>query len=179
MKQIRKDLHLSQQDLALLLNVSRSTICHYEKGIRNMPVHALEKWVHLQSLWQQNQTQKLPAFVAENKFLKLQEAEALERLNLHVQQAAARAISLTQQLTQMETLRRQLVQKLMLLARLRQETPTGSRQFLLLKNRQQMTLLRLTECCAARQELLALKLQVLQSQQRAALAGKVNLLSKR
>ena len=39
---IRSLLGLSQENLALLLKVSRSQIAMYELGKRNLPVHAME-----------------------------------------------------------------------------------------------------------------------------------------
>lgn len=41
LKKIRENFGLSQQQVAYWLGVSRSLVEHYERGIRNLPAHAL------------------------------------------------------------------------------------------------------------------------------------------
>ncbi|WP_300599387.1 helix-turn-helix transcriptional regulator [Niabella sp.] len=173
MKQIRKAFNLSQQELALLLNVSRSTIAHYENGLRSLPAGAAEKWLALQQQWQQSAQRASAPQTSRERFLQVQHQQSLDLLNMHQQRAAARSVSITQQLTAMEEQYARLINKLYILKRLVQEAPAGSRRMELLANRLQLTLIQLSECCPQRRQLLAFKLQVLTAQQKAALAGKV------
>lgn len=173
MKKIRKDLNLSQQDLALLLHVSRSTIAMYEKGMRSLPSKATEKWCRLQALWQQGLARKLPVVTMTNSHHYQQQHQALLQLNDRVQRAAARKVSLTLRLAHMETQHSSLGLKLYVLRNLMEDALPGSRQLQLLKNREQMALIRLAGCCPARRQWLAFQLQVLTTEQKAAQAGTI------
>lgn len=173
MKKIRQELGFSQQDMALLLNISRSTVSMYEKGRRHLPAKATEKWTELQLLWQEHHRKTLLPRNSENSFLRVQHSHSLSLLDDHVQRAAARSIGLTQQLSRMEAEHARLVKKLHFLRGLMAGTQKHSRELALLKNREQQTFLSLAACCPQRRQLLAFRLQVLQSQQKAALAGKV------
>lgn len=53
---IRQLLGISQEDLALLLRISRSQIAMYELGKRNLPLHAIEKLTTIATLLQNNST---------------------------------------------------------------------------------------------------------------------------
>ena len=173
MKKIREHLSLSQQDLALLLNVSCSTIAMYECGMRSLPSKATEKWCRLQALWHQSQMRAIPAVAAANVHNRLQQQRALSLLNDRVKRAAIRKIGLTMRLSRMETQHRNYGLKLYVLRNLMEEALPGSRELQLLKNREQMTLIRLAGCCSSRRQLLTFQLQVLTSEQKAAQAGTV------
>lgn len=173
MRQMRKDLSLSQQELALMLNVSRSAIALYEKGLRPLPAKAGKIWAEMILLWQRQQRLTEPPRHLERNLLIAQQQQSLSLLNLHLQRAAARSISITQQLTGMEQQYRCQVRKLHFIKGVMQEAKQGSREMELLQNREQQALLTLAGCCPQRRQLLAFKLQVLRSQQKAALAGKV------
>ncbi len=173
MKKIRQELGLSQQDLALLLNVSRSAISMYEKGFRPLPAKAAEKWTALQRLWQEQRQKTLLPRNIEKSFLQVQQRESLSLLNIQAQKAAALSVRLTQQVARLEEKHNRMFKKLHLIKGLMRDTPKGSREMELLKNREQRTLISLAACSPERRQLLAYKLQVLHSQQKAALAGKV------
>ena len=173
MREIRKNLNLSQQELALLLNVSRSAIAMYEKGQRPLPAAASLKWMKIQLHWQENRHRCGLLLPAPNTYLTVQQEACAMLLNVQLQKAAARCVSITQQLSVMEKLHLQLMQKLRFLKEVLDETPKGSRQAELLKNRMQYTLIGLAQCCPGQRELLNYKLKVLTAQQKAALAGKV------
>ncbi|ANH80915.1 hypothetical protein A8C56_07915 [Niabella ginsenosidivorans] len=175
MKKIRKALNLSQQELALLLNVSRSTIAMYEKGLRSLPSKASEIWCRVQLLWQQSLIRTVPAAAMANSHHLQQQQQALSQLNARVQRAAARRVRLTQQLTYMEEQHQRLGFKLYVLRHLMEDALPGSRQLQLLKNRELMTLIRLAGCCSSRRQLLAFQLQVLATEQKAALSGIITL----
>lgn len=176
MKKIRKDLNLSQQELALLLNTSRSAIAMYEKGLRDLPAAAALKWMQLQLQWQEDRRKPNLLRPLQNAHVTVLQEQSLTQLNAQEQRAAARTVSITQQLSQLEERHRLLLQKLYFLKELLSETPAHSRQAELLKNRMQHTLICLAQCSPARRQLLAVKLQVVAARQKAALAGKVILL---
>ncbi len=173
MKKIRKELGFSQQELALMLSISRSAISMYEKGLRHLPAKAAAKWAGLQLIWQEQQQKKLLPRNIEKSFLQVQHRESVLQLNEHAQRAAALSISITQQMSRLEERHNSLSKKLQVLKGLMEDTPKGGRQMEFLKNREQQTLIGLAACCPQRRQLLAFKLQVLRSQQKAALAGKV------
>ncbi|WP_018629984.1 helix-turn-helix transcriptional regulator [Niabella aurantiaca] len=173
MKEIRKNLNLSQQELALLLNVSRSTIAMYEKGLRPLPPEASLKWMKMQQQWQENQRKPNLLRPGQNSYLTVQQEQCLAFLNAQAQRAAIRSVSVTQQLAALEDQHRILLQKLHFLKELLEETPRGSRQAELIGNRMQHTLIGLAYCGPERRQLLSYKLQVLTAQQKAALASKV------
>lgn len=173
MQEIRKNLNLSQQELALLLNVSRSTISKYEKGLRSLPAEASLKWMKMQQQWQENQRKPDLLRPRQNSYLTVQQEHCLAILNALAQRAAVRSVSVTQQLSALEEQHRILLQKLFFLKELLKETSHGSRQAELIGNRMQHTLIGLAGCGPERRQLLSYKLQVLAAQQKAALAGKV------
>ncbi|MBO9620832.1 MAG: helix-turn-helix transcriptional regulator [Niabella sp.] len=176
MKKIRKHLNLSQQELALLLNTSRSAIAMYEKGLRDLPAAAALKWMQLQLQWQQDQRKPNLLRLHQSAHLTVQQEQSLMLLNAQEQRAAARTVTITQQLSVLEKRHRLLLQKLYFLKELLAESPAHSRHAALLKNRMQHTLISLAECSPACRQLLAFQLQVLTARQKAALAGKVILL---
>lgn len=173
MKKIRIELGFTQQDMALLLNISRSAVSMYEKGLRHLPGKASAKWAVLQLLWEENNQKKILPRHAEKSLLKTQQHHSLSLLHMQVQRAAERAISITQQVSRMEAQHSRLVKKIHFIKGLMQEAKPGSREMELLENREQRTLIGLAACGPERRQLLAYKLQVLHSQQKAALAGKV------
>lgn len=173
MRQMRKDLDLSQQELALMLNVSRSAIALYEKGLRPLPAKAGIKWAEMQLLWQRQQHLTQPPRNIEKHFIIARHRQSLSLLNLHLQRAAARSISITQQLTGMEQQYQRQVRKLHFLKGIMENSQPGSRQMQLLQNREQQALGVMSGCCPQRRQMLAFQLQVLQARQKAALAGKV------
>jgi len=179
MKEIRKNLGLSQQELALLLNVSRSVVAMHEKGMRNLPAEASLKWMKMQLLWQEQRRNPSLLHTGSNTYVSLQQEQSLTLLNAQVQRAAARSISVAQQLALLEEQHRLLLQKLHFLKEILAQTPRGSRQAALIKNRVQDTLIGLAGCSPGRCQLLRYQLQVLTAQQKAALAGKVIVLQQR
>ncbi|WP_300603865.1 helix-turn-helix transcriptional regulator [Niabella sp.] len=173
MKAIRKEFNLSQQELALLLNVSRSTIAMFENGLRALPARASKQWTQLLLLWQEYGPKNQLPRGDQNQYLKVQQKESMNRLNAQVQRAAARSVSLAQQLAQQETQYPFLVKRMHLLKALMRETPAGSSQMALLKNRAELTQIQLAACCPQRRQLLVFRLQALTALQKAALAGAV------
>ena len=173
MKQIREDLHLSQQALALLLNVSRSAISHYENGMRNMPAKAAAKWSSLFQLWQQQREKTIQPGAAADPYRQLRQQQSLQALNAQLQRAAARSVSISQRLTHMEKRHDRLAHKLHFLKNLIKECRPGTRQMDLLKSLEEVTRIQIAECCPEQRQLLTGKLQVLGMQQKAALACRV------
>lgn len=62
---LRDQLHLSQEDFALYLGVSRSLLSLYEKGLRSLPTPALLKLGSLETLYNHSMQKKF--IVPENK----------------------------------------------------------------------------------------------------------------
>ena len=145
----------------------------YEKGLRPLPARAAKKWAEITLLWQSKQRLTDLPRQLEKSLLIAQQQQSLSRLNLHLQRAAARSISITQQLTSMEQQYRCQVRKLHFIKGLMLEEKPRSRQMQLLQNMEQQALGILAGCCPQRRQLLAFQLQVLQARQKAALAGKV------
>lgn len=179
MKEIRKSLGLSQQELALLLNVSRSAIAMHEKGMRSLSAEASLKWVKMQLLWQEQRRNPSLLQPGSNTYVTVQQEQSLTLLNAQLQRAAARSISIAQQLAILEEQHRLLLQKLRFLKEMLAQTPRGGRQAAFIKNRMQHTLIGLAGCGPGRCQLLRYQLQVLTAQQKAALAGKVIVLQQR
>lgn len=172
MQQIRKELHFTQQELALLLGVSRSTIALCEAGLRTLPVKAITKWERLHHYWQQSLRHQLPApRPAASPYL-LKQSNTLFQLKARMQRAAARSVAISQQLTKMENRHRRLGLKLFVINSLIQESD-HKREMQLLVNRSQLTQMHLANCCPLSREMLQFKLRLLNAEQKAALSSSV------
>lgn len=72
---IRTLLGISQENLALILQVSRSEIAMYEIGKRSLPLHAMEKLAEILSVLKKNTSKHIPSdnyLNLEAQFLKSQ-----------------------------------------------------------------------------------------------------------
>ncbi len=154
MKQMRKDLQLSQQEMASLLNVSRSAIAMYEKGMRELPSAASLAYHKLTLSWQQSMGRQRTLHLINSPFLQVEQTQCMARLKACHEKAAATTVHIAQQLSDMEQKHQKLAQQLHVLRALMEETRPGTLQMSLLKNREQMALIRLSKCCPQRRQML-------------------------
>jgi hypothetical protein len=173
MKEIRKDLNLTQQEMASLLNVSRSAIAMYEKGMRELPAAASLAYNKLMLFWQQSMGRQRTLRPINSPFLQVEQTQCTARLKACQERAAATIVHITQQLSAMEQKHQKLSQQLHVLQSLMQDARPGTLQMSLLKNREQMVLIRLSKCSPERRQMLQFRLQVLTARQKAALSGNV------
>ncbi|MCF3110906.1 helix-turn-helix domain-containing protein [Niabella sp. CC-SYL272] len=169
MKSLRKQLHLTQQQLAALIGVSTSVICMYEKGQRNLPAKASAMITQLQL--QLLQPQRLKA-VPGRQMLARQQAHLLKVekvLSLHARKAAADALRISLTLSKMQERYLLLTQKLALIQELIAAAAPATRQMSLLQNMEVDVLDALDRCGPARQLAAEYKLATLKARQQAAL----------
>jgi transcriptional regulator with XRE-family HTH domain len=91
-KKLREDLGLSQEQMAIYLDVSRSALGMAEKGRRRLPTAALQKLAELQKAVHNN----IPH---EPKALQQQAAKDWAAVKRHAKQRMLRAYQLQQELT--------------------------------------------------------------------------------
>lgn len=169
MKSLRAQLHLSQQELADLLGVSRPTITLYEKGLRNLPYKCSMKLFKLQSLLLEGAQQRIMPHraLAEQEFLQFTKME--KGLHAHARKAAAQALHITMRLARMQERYELLVKKLNLVQSLLQDAQPATKQMALLLKMEADVLDAIKACAPARQMAASYRIQVLQARQRAAI----------
>lgn len=169
MKAIRKNLHLTQRELAGLLGVSNSVIALYERGQRSLPSKATEKLVALQLLFQQTgQQRSTPHY----KVTSRQQAQLLKvekMLKAHAQRAAAKALHTSQVLSRMQDRYQQQLKKMELVQQLLQQTQPATRERSFLDNMELDVLEALDHCGPARQAVATYQLAILKARQQVAL----------
>lgn len=169
MKAIRKNLHLTQRELAGLLGISNSVIALYERGQRNLPSKATEKLVALQLLFQQTGLQKTAPKYKVTSRQQAQQLKVEKMLKAHVQRAAAKALHTSQVLSQMQERYDQLLKKMELIQHLLQQSLPATRERSLLENMELDVLEALDRCGPARQAVAAYRLAILKGRQQVAL----------
>lgn len=165
MKSLRNQLNLTQEELAGLIGVSRSTITLYEKGLRNLPAKCGLKLAQLQGLLLQNKRKKMMP----NKRLMAQQQKQYskmeKKLNGYANKAAAQAARMSLKLSRMQERYEQLTQKLELVQVMMEDATPGTREMLLLQNMELGTLAAMKQCDPPRQMLAGYRLELLQALQ--------------
>ncbi|MBZ4192162.1 helix-turn-helix transcriptional regulator [Niabella beijingensis] len=169
MKLLRTQLQLSQQELADLIDVSRSTITMYEKGWRNLPSAAMVKLVQLELLHQQLQLKKTVPNKQLQTFLQLRMLKVEKVLNAHARRAAADALTISFTLSHMQERYAQLQQKLAFVHHLMEDAAPDTRQMIRLRNMELNVLEAMDSCSPDRQLVAQYKLSTLKARQQAAL----------
>lgn len=169
MKKNTTSLPFTQQELALLLGVSRSAVALYAAGSRSLPTAALIKLSELEiaAAKPSGKSRKTTAQVKE--FNKLQQQKTERRLQQQAQKAEMERLRRERELEKLRFRHEGLVRKLVILQTLKEKTITGSRPKSLLEHIEQQTLRAMETCCPARQLWVEYRLLALQNNQKAAL----------
>ncbi|MGJ7032808.1 helix-turn-helix domain-containing protein [Niabella hirudinis] len=168
MKELRNRLQFSQQQMALLLGVSRSALALYENGHRSLPTHALIKAGELELLSKQKRAKSNRAVTPAKEQDLAQYREVTAQLEQLASNTASDITRTERELARMQELHECLVKRLEVIDLLTvQDTPVFSKQ--LVEQLKQDTLIAMAACCPARQLLMEHKLLVLKSAKKTAL----------
>ncbi|GEM_PF-2852849 len=169
MNNLRNELSFTQEEMAILLGVSRTLITLYEKGMRNLPAKALEKLSRIQILINEASNKK-PAPC--RKLLALQQKHRQQAQNLlhaHAKKAATQAIRLSMQIAVIRQHYQQLENKAKLFHLLLQNVEKESREWHLLSNMQEQLLHNLDTGSPTSQYIVAYQLSLLITKQQVAM----------
>lgn len=168
MKNLRHQLGFTQEELAVLLGVSRVVVTLYEKGLRNLPAKAHQKLSHIQVLIYKSSNHK---YAPCQQLLALQQKhyqKAQNQLQGQAKKAAQQAIRVSMQLNKIRERLQQLEEKLALIQLLQRNTAPDSREQRLLQNMEQQLINALDTCNPACEYTTAYKLATLRSKQQTA-----------
>ena len=146
MKNIRQNMGFTQEELAIILGVSRGLISLYDKGLRSLPAKALEKLSRIQLLLNEAEKEKTEPC---RKLLALQQKHrkrAQDMLHTHAKKAAAQAARLSMEIAAARERFRQMEHKLNLIQLLIQQAEAGSREWKVLSNLQEQLLHAIDVC---------------------------------
>jgi transcriptional regulator with XRE-family HTH domain len=146
MKNVRHDLGFTQEELAILLGVSRGLISLYDKGLRSLPAKALEKLSLIQLLLNEVEKQKTEPC---RKLLALQQKHrkrAQDMLHKHAKKAAVQAARLSMEIAATRERFRQMEHKLGVIQVLIEQVQAGSREWKVLSNLQERLLHAIDVC---------------------------------
>ncbi len=169
MKNVRQELRFTQEELAVILGVSRGLISLYDKGKRNLPAKALEKLSRIQLLITKAETQKPQPC---RKMLALQQKHrkrAQDLLHAQAKKAAAQAVRLTMEIAAARERFRQMENKLNLIQLLIQQAPEGSREWKVLNNIEEQLLYAFDVCNPTSEYACAYRLAMLITRQQVAM----------
>lgn len=126
MKSVRKLLHLSQRQYAILIGVSQSTIALYEKRERKLPGEAFDKVLALQS---QIEQLDLSPSIAPQPLTRKQQEQFLkveDLLDTQMRRAAAKALKLQRRLMKIKQQQQHFLQLQKLARQLKEQYVAGS-----------------------------------------------------
>ncbi|MCD2425510.1 helix-turn-helix domain-containing protein [Niabella pedocola] len=173
MKNLRKQWHLTQEELAALIGVTRGLLSMYESGRRQLPTPASIRLAELHLLLQQPSTSKIqPAVLLQRQ--QAQQTKTARLLNDRAGKAAMEAARAARLLDKMQQRYKQLYQKMLLIQATLPTAPTDSLQKAALLHMEVTVIDAMERCSPARQAWVAYKLATSKALERAALnAGKL------
>lgn len=151
MKKLRKDIHLTQKELAELAGISRASVSMYEKGHRNLPGIAVSKLAEIQLAIQQVPLRNMYAPYSSGKYLYKQKQQLERQLNNQIRKNTAEALRISLKMTKMQETYKRLSDKLIIIQHLKTLAVAGTREMSLLEVMEINVIDKLERCSPIRQ----------------------------